>query len=405
MNIWILNHYADTPDRQATRTYDLAKALVEKGHQVRVFASSFNHYSLKEERLQPGEGWKAQDCNGVRFIWLKTPAYTRNDWRRVRNMFSYSWRAFWCGSQLAEQPEVIIGVSVHPLAALMAWLLSRFKRSRFFFEVTDLWPQALIDLGMLSEKSPLAWGLWVLEKFLYRRAEKIITLWPHVHLYTTALGIPPDKVIWIPHGVELSRYEELKPYDGLASKTFTIMFLGHHGVHNDLDVILDAAKLLQDCGGTRVRFVFVGDGTDKPRLVQRSKDMKLGNVEFRDVVPKQEIYKMMGEADAFISCWKDISTYRYGISLNKLCDYFAAGRPVLFAINAGYNPVEEAKAGIALPPQNPKALVEGIRKLIAMKPEERIKMGENGFRYVRSHHDIRVLAQKLESSLFQAKLT
>ena len=99
-----------------------------------IFAAGFNHYSRKEERIRPGETYREEIVNGVRFVWLKTFPYERNDWRRVLNMMSYSWRAFQVGSQSTDAPDAIIGVCVHPLAALAASLLASKRGSRFFLK-------------------------------------------------------------------------------------------------------------------------------------------------------------------------------------------------------------------------------------------------------------------------------
>jgi len=397
VNIWILNHYATTPDEPTTRSYDMGRQLVKDGHAITIFASSYSHYKFREKVLQPGEKWRAENHEGVRFIWLRTFPYRGNEWRRVINMLSYAWRAFRVGIRLKEKPDVIIGTCVHPLAVLTAYILSRFKKSRFFFEVTDLWPQTLVDMGALSEKNPMTLSLRALEKFLYRKAEKIIVLLPHADDYITSLGIPRDKIVWIPNGVDLSRYEGLKKYDGGKPGSFSIMYLGGHTLSNGLDIVLQAARILQDEGKSNIKFIFVGDGAEKPNLIGLSRELGLHNVEFRDQVPKSEIAKVMGDADAFISSARNVpGLHKYGISLNKLFDYLIAGRPVILAIDAGNNPVAEAGAGITVPPENSSALAQTAANLAAMKPEERLQMGENGIAYVKKHHDIRVLAKKLE---------
>lgn len=399
MNIWILNHYATTPDEPTTRSYDIGRELVKKGHRVTIFASSFSHYKFKEKILQPGERWRAEDYDSVRFIWLRTFPYRGNNWRRVINMISYAWRAFWVGKGLKEKPDVIIGTCVHPLAVLSAYVLSIFKKSRFFFEVTDLWPQTLVDMGALSERSPVTWGLRVLEKFLYKKAEKIITVLPNADEYITGLGISRDKIVWIPQCVDLSRYDGIKPYSGGTSEVFTIMYLGGHARYHGLDIVLEADKILQNEGKNNIRFVFVGDGPKKPDLIKLSRDLSLHNVEFRDQVPKSEVVKMMGKADALIQSFKALSVLKYGVSPVKIFDYLSSGRPILCSMKGSNDPVEEAKAGITVPPENPKALAQAITKLAAMKPEERIQMGKNGLEYVKKRHDVRVVADKLERIL------
>lgn len=396
MNVWILNHYAEPPARQATRSYDLGRELVARGHRVTIFASSFSYYRFEEEHLAPGETHREETIGGVRFFWLRTTPYRVNDWRRVLNMVSYARRAVRVGGALDERPDVVIGVSVHPLAALAGWRLARRKGARFFFEVTDLWPQTLVDLGRLSPAHPLTWLLRRLERFLYRRAEKIISLLPNIHAYLEPLGIPGDRVVWIPNGVDLSRYAALRDYGGGGGGPFTIMYVGGHVQSNALDVVLDAARIEQE-RGRAVRFVFVGDGVDKPRLMERARDLR--NVEFRGLVPKDALAGVMAEADAFVFSLRDLPLYRYGISLNKLCDYLASGRPILFAGRSTYDAVDRAQAGLTVPPEDPAALADAIDRLAALPPAERARMGRNGYEYCKQYHAIPVLAGRLEAAL------
>lgn len=399
MNIWILNHYADAPDRPTTRSYDLGKQLVDKGHQVTIFAAGFSHYNFTEQRLEPGEKSRKEDWCGVRFIWLKTFPYCRNDWRRALNMLSYSWRAFWTGRSIKEKPDVIIGTCVHPLAALTGYLLSKVKHARFFFEVTDLWPETLIELGRMRRNGLAARVLRRLEKFLYHKSEKIIMLLGNTHEYVASLGEDPSKIVWIPNGVDLDRYHNLRKYDGRFSDRFTIMYLGGLVQSNKIDSVLEAAGILQKRGEGRVRFVFVGDGTDKDRLLQRAEDLQLRNVEFRGLIPKTKLAETMSDADAFVFSLRKLNLYRYGISLNKMCDYLASGRPILFAGEASYNPIRDAHAGFSVPPEEPVALADAVEQLMSLTNAERVRMGQSGFMHLKQYHDIRVLADRLELAL------
>ena len=399
MNVWILNHYADTPHQQATRSYDLGKQLVIKGHQVTIFASSFSHYRFTEEQLQPGEKWKVDNYDGVRFIWVRTTPYKGNTWRRAVNMLSYAWRAFWVGARLEERPDVIIGTCVHPFAPLSAYLLSVLKGSRFFYEVTDLWPQTLVDMGALSERNPITWGLRLLERFLFAKSEKIISLLPYVAEYLKGNGIPGEKAVWIPNGVDLSIFENLRTYDGGTSDAFTVMYLGGHSSYHGLEVVLDAARILQEEGWNGVRFVLVGDGAEKPNLVAYSDELGLQNVEFRGLVPKRELFKVLGEADALVYCFRRLPLLKYGVSPVKVFDYLASGRPVLYAVDGSNNPVAEAGAGITISPEDPMALAKAVKKLVSMGPEARIRMGSQGLEFVKRYHSIGALADRLESAL------
>ena len=184
MNIWIFNHYAITPDMPGgTRHYDLSRELLKEGYNVTIFASSFNYVTRREERLKGGESFRLEWVKGIRYVWLKTFPYLKSDWRRVLNWLSYAVRVIFFSIKIKEKPDVIIGSSVHLFAPLAAYALSRLKRSKFIFEVRDLWPQTLIDIGSISKNHPLIIFFRFLERFLYRNADKIINLLPNAGDY------------------------------------------------------------------------------------------------------------------------------------------------------------------------------------------------------------------------------
>ena len=195
------------------------------------------------------------------------------------------------------------------------------------------------------------------------------------------MRIPKEKVIWIPHCVDISRYDSLQGYDGWTSPTFIVMYLGGHTQEYGLDMILGAAEILQRKGKTDVRFLFLGGGSKKLELVSLAQELGLQNVEFRDPVPKDQIEQAMAEADAFVFSRRNLPLFqKYGIGNNKLCDYLASRRPILFACAARNNPVEEAGAGLSVPPQDPAALAEAIEKLMAMQPPPEDRDGAEWFR-------------------------
>jgi len=399
VNVWILNHYAATPAEQATRDYDLGRELVAKGHTVTIVASSFSHYRFAETRLAPGQAWKSEIHDGVRFVWVRTSSYTKSDWRRAVNMLSYAWRAFRRGLTLPGRPDVVIGTCPHPFAPLAAYVLARLRRARFVYDVRDLWPQTPVEMGALRDGSVVTQALRALERFLFARARLIVTVLPYAGDYVASRGIAREKVVWIPNGVNLTYYQDLAPYRGGAAGNFTVMYVGGHARYQGLDVLLDAARVLQDNGEETMRFVFVGDGPERPRLMARAVELGLRNTEFRGLVPKQQLFRVMEEADAFILKFKDLPLLRYGASPIKLFDYFAAGRPVVYACASRNNAVEESMAGLTAPPEDPAAIAKAVQALSAMPAEERSALGRNGLEYVKKHHDTRALAEKLEAVL------
>ncbi len=407
MNIWIFNQYAHPPDLPGgTRHYDLGRELVRRGHKVVIFATSFHHHLRRETRLNPGEYWKIENVNGVNFIWIRTPPYQRNDKWRVWNMTVFMFRAWWLGRKIPDlvpeigKPDVIIGSSPPLLTPLAAYWIAKRYRIKFVMEVRDLWPQTIIDMGGLSVHHPITKTLQFLERFLYRRAERIITLLPFAHEYITACGFPQEKIVWIPNGVDLSRFEDfVAAASPKSEKVFKVMYLGAHGQANALDVLIQTAKVIQDRGYSGIRFILVGDGPEKPKLMALAKDLGLRNVEFREPVPKSEVTKVLQEADVFLFNLEKVEVFRYGISPNKLFDYMAAGKPIISSVRTLSNPVEVTRCGLVVPPRDSKALVEAVITLYRMSPKERVEMGRRGREYVAKYHDICKLALRLEEVL------
>lgn len=264
--VWIVNHYAEEPEGAGGgRHYSLARHLLGQGWKAFIVGASIEHLTGRQ-RLEQAEKARLEEHGGVPFLWLKTPSYSGNGLDRIRNMLTFCARAL-VPANLAglERPDVIIGSSIHPFAAWAALRLARRHNVPFVFEVRDLWPQALIEMGRLKEKSPVAYFMRRLEKHLYNSAEKIIVLWPNAGDYIGALGIDRRKVLWLSNGIDLDEWPEWAPAP--AKDDFTLMYFGAHGGANGLDNVIRAMSLVQASPqGARIRLRMVGDGPQKPAL-------------------------------------------------------------------------------------------------------------------------------------------
>ena len=205
MRIWILNHYASPPDKAAgTRHYDFGRVLAEQGHEVTIFASSYNHFSRREERLSPGERLRVECIDGIRFVWVRTPPYVGNNYRRAANMLSYASRTVLVQRHFS-RPDVIVGSSVHMAAVAAAYVIGRARGIPFVFEVRDIWPQTLIDMGALRRGGAAARILGWAELYFYRRARMIISLLPKAPEYIAGRRISKEKIAYIPNGIAGTR--------------------------------------------------------------------------------------------------------------------------------------------------------------------------------------------------------
>jgi glycosyltransferase involved in cell wall biosynthesis len=403
--VWILNHYAQEPGGAGgTRHFSLGKHLRTLGWSATVIAASVE-LNTGRQRLAEDEVTRLNEFDGVPFLWVRTPGYRGDGFGRLKNMLTYSLRVLMPSvTHGLRKPDVVVGSSVHPFAAWSGAILARRFRVPFVFEVRDLWPQTLIDLGRLHSESFITRALRWLEQWLYRRADRIVVLLPQASDYIVPLGIPLKKIVWIPNGVELEGYP--KPPQPIDQELFTLMYLGAHGQANGLDCVLRAMAELQKMPAMKhVRLRMIGDGPLKPALKKLAHELGLSNVKFDNPVPKCQVPALANQADAFVIAVLNLpQLYRYGISMNKLFDYLAAGRPIIIASNAVNNPVADAQAGITVPPGDPIALAEAIAELVEMPASQRKAMGNAGRAYVEKYHGFDVLAARFATMLNEISL-
>jgi len=398
LNIWFLSAY-DTPEGNSSRTYDYSEELARFGHDVTLFTSSYSHFTHKEI-LNENEKWREEWFGRVRVVWLKTTPYEGNGLGRAINMISNAYRSFVVGAKMDERPDLIVGPSVPLFTALSAFLLSKLKKCEFIFDVRDIWPQALIDLGVISKNHPMTMIFRLIEIFLYKNAKIIIAVLPFAYKHICKYGILPERVVWIPNGVKLRRYQNIKPYLGGKENELTVMYLGGFSSTHDVETIIDAARILKD--ETGIRFIIIGGGKGKKKCEEIAQKDSLDNIIFKDSVDKKDIPSVLEDADVLVASVRNTPVYQFGINSNKIFDYLGSGRPIIFAGNTPNDPVSDANAGISIPPENPLAISNALRDFVKMAPQKRCQLGNNGLEYAKQHFDTSVLAKQLEKVLLQS---
>lgn len=395
MNIWFIHHYAVPPDRSGgTRHFSVARELVRQGHRVTIVASSYHYQTMSETTEFDEHGESRSEYEGVEFLWVRTTPYRGNSVRRLLNMASFATAALRSAhlSRLP-RPDVILGSSPHPFAALAAQVLARRHGCRFVYEVRDIWPQTLVELGRIPAWHPLIVAFAWIERWCCRRADHVITLLPHSTAHLVARGADAARVTCVPNGVDLAMAGP--PTPPAEADTVTVMYAGAHGHANGLDILLRAAaRLAGDPRAQRVRFRLVGDGPELPALKTLAAQLDARNVAFEPIVAKHEVYARLREADVFVMLLRDSPVFQWGISPNKLFDYMSVARPIVFAVNTPTNIVAEAGAGASADPNDVEQLAEAILALASLTPAERWELGQRGRRYVETHHEIGRLAQR-----------
>lgn len=414
-NIWIFNHYAITPDMPGiTRHYDFSKELTKRGYNVSIFASSFHYILLKEMRNYHNGNVIVENHNGINFIWLKTKPYLSNNWKRIVNMFSYSYVAYKTALNIThkiEKPDIIIGSTIHPFAALTALKISKKYKVPFIFEVRDLWPQSMIDIGLWSERGLRSKIFSMIESKLVKNAKSIITLSPLTEDYLLQ-KYNYKECFYIPNGVDIKEFdngkiiyknqtkfnETLKHLAELKNDgNFIVMYAGAICLTNNIEILIRSAEVIRDFyKNNKIKILIVGGGQEKKRYSSLIKNLNLNNIQILEPVKKGFVSLLLNFADVFIL----IQGRVFWGSTNKLFDYLSSCKPIITAVSCKHNdPAEEIRCGLSVPPDNPKALAKAIIKLYSMSNEEKEEMGNRGRDYIKKNHSIPVLVDKITKAL------
>ena len=380
--IWIINQYANTADMPGgTRHYEIATYLVKKDLEIELFSSDFNLSKRKFLRLNFLQIHKKEKINGINWHWLRVIPYQKNNWKRYLNQASFCIHFFL--RQILKitfdmlkkrRPDLIIASSPQLPVAFFALLISKIFRIPFIFEVRDLWPQVLIDLAGMNSNGFFIKFLTKIEFLIYRNSNCVVVLSKGAKKYVRKRGA--KNVIWLPNGPDLNRFKSISNQNYIKSNKkkliFNCIYAGAHGVANDLENVIEAAKLLVK---KPIKFIFIGDGPEKEKLINQAFGLK--NVEFIPPLSKELMPMKLAFADAILVSLKDVDLFKYGISPNKLYDAYALSIPVICTIKGSIKKeIETNKLGYIADPGKPKELAKAIMKMYELPIKERRKMGK-----------------------------
>jgi glycosyltransferase involved in cell wall biosynthesis len=394
-NIWIINEYAGSPYHgMEFRHYYLGKELVKFGYKVTVVSSSYSHLFKNQPKVSK------ENIDGVDYLWLKTFNYgASHDKRRVLKWFYFMFQIFFLPFML-KKPDAIIASPMAPFPIFPAWILSKIYRAKLIYEVKDVWPLSLIELGGFKQSHPFIALMSWFEKFAIKKSDLIVS-----NLQNYGQHLKDDlkinkEFVWISNGVdldELSQAEELiiKIKNQIPKNKFIVGYTGTLGVANAMDSFCQAAKILKD--NDNIVFILVGNGQEKDGLTKKYN--YLANILFIDAIQKKQVQSMLSLFDICFLGWNKENLYKYGTSANKIFDYLYSGKPILNAYSGGGDIVKTAHCGISVEAQNPQAIADGILELYDMNVYDRDILGKNGKDYVLEHFTYEKLAKKYKELL------
>jgi glycosyltransferase involved in cell wall biosynthesis len=389
MDVLIVTHYFHP--EPIPKTHDLAEALTQRGHRVSVVTGFPNYPSGNLY-----EGWKlslvkrAREAGVAIVRTFQYPYHGRRIIGRLANYLSFMLSAP-LGALFTKRCDVLYVWHPPLTVGVAAWVIARWKRAPFVYDVQDIWPESAVLSGLLRE------GLLVrcisrLEKFVYSKADHLICVTEGARQNVIGKGVDPDKVTVLPHWINESEFvlpdrdaarARIREQFGWGSK-FVVMFAGNVGLVQGLDTVVETARLL--AADEELLIAIVGDGADKERLVELARERNVGaRLQFVDRQPSENMPAFMAAADALLVHLRNSEISNWVVP-SKTLAYLASGKPIVMAMQgAAADLTREAGAGVLVDAENPAALADSLRKLSRTSEEERESMGRKGRAYLERH--------------------
>jgi colanic acid biosynthesis glycosyl transferase WcaI len=387
--LYVSQYFPPEMGAPAARAAELSQHWVRMGHEVTVLTGFPNHPTgIVPEEWRPRfhRLWYTERIDGVRVLrtWL-WPLPNRKAHERIRNYTSFCVSAALSGLSLPKL-DVVIATSPQLLVGLAGWWLALWKGSPFVFEVRDLWPESLAAVGAGAEGTMLHRTLSAVAGFLYRRAHRIVVVTPAFKDYLIRFwNVPSGRISVVENGVETNLFRrdpaaaELRRQLKLEDR-FLICYIGTMGNAHGLETLIAAAEQLQTAL-PNARFLVIGEGAEKERVVALATARGLNNILFLGQQSRERIPAYVSAADLCLVMLKKTELFKTVIP-TKLLEYMACEQPVIVAVDGQARQIiEDSGAGLFVEPENSQALTEAILELAA-KPAAREEMGASGRRYI-----------------------
>jgi colanic acid biosynthesis glycosyl transferase WcaI len=360
-----------------------ARQLRRAGHEVEVVTALPNYPAGKLDEADRHTLGRREMVDGVpvRRTWLL--AGTGLGARRLASYLSFAATGL-VSAVAAARPDVVFVESPPLFLGVSGWLAAKRAGAAFVLNVSDLWPDSVRDLGVLTD-GPALRAAEGLERWLYARATAVTAVTEGIRSRLVDVkGVPARKVLFLPNGVDLDDFRPTNPDRAVRArhdlpKGPLVLYTGNHGYAQALDTVVEAAVLVPE-----VTVALVGDGSDKARIQELAADRGAANVRFLPPVPQAEIAPLYGQAIAGLATLRN-SALMEGARPAKALAVMGCAKPVIYSgAGEGAALVRTADAGLVVPPEDPRALATAIRRL-AKEPDEAARMGANGRRWVEAN--------------------
>jgi len=405
--LYLHQYFATRKGTTGTRSYEFAKYLVEKGHHVTMITSGLEN---REFPVPEDKRYAEFETEGIRVVAIAA-AYNdpqvgtgMSGMQRMFKFYQFAWLACRIGKKLPV-PNVVFATHTPLTIGLAGLTLGKYFKIPFVFEVRDLWPEALVNVGAL--KNPL--GIWWLERMakkIYAGAKHIVALSPGMKEGIIRTGVSVDKVTVIPNGSDLDLFSP--DIDGSAQREqlglkdrFTAIYFGAMGLANGLEYVIESARILAERRSNHIVLVLLGSGGKRAELEELASEYELKNVIFSNPAPdKERLAKIVSGCDVCLTIYRAVKEHTW--SPNKMFDALAAGKPVLINVPGWLGEtIEKNNCGRCLDANRPEMMADALEELAADQVLCQ-QMGKNSRELAEREFDRIKLANIFENTLIEA---
>ena len=409
MNVLLISHYAGNPTLgMLFRPYYLGMEWTKNGHKVCVVAASYSHIRANQPKVS--KDFTVENNEGIKYIWLKTPQYSSNSFKRFLSMLVFVFKLYKYRKKIISEilPDAVISSSTYVLDIFPARSIAKKTKAKLCFEIRDLWPLTPRLLGGFSKWNPFIMLMQVAENYACKKSDVIVSVLDNAKIYMMEHGMTSEKFHCVPNGFIMSEYLER---DNIPDKLDKIinelkqqnkLLVGYAGgikSSNAMHVLVEAANKLKS--NKDIAFILVGKGDECNRLNQLIIDYDLDNVFILESIDKKAVLTFLEKMDILYSGSTKFEIEKYGISPNKLVDYMLSAKPIVLSRDiVKDNLFTKLSCGITVPAEDVNAVTNAIEKLIYYTEQERIEMGQRGFDHAFNNLNYETLAQKFFQALY-----
>ncbi len=303
------------------------------------------------------------------------------------------WAGFHLVSTIAglvevDRPDVILVPSPPLSIGASAWIIGALRRAPYVYNVQEIYPDIAVNLGALKNRTAIR-VLEALERFVYRKSAAITVIAPRMRARLIAKGVVPAKVHVIPNFVDPERIAPAPRHNDFSRRhgvdgVFAITYAGNMGPAQGLDVVIDAARLMDP--DDAVRFLLIGEGSLRAGLTADAAALPQRNVTVLPYQPNALMPQIYGASDVGLVL-QAAETGSDAIP-SKVYRIMASGRPLIAVTEEDSDLaalVNAAGCGAVVPPSDAARLADVVRHAVQRSDEWR-DMGRRGRAHVVQHY-------------------